>query len=145
VFGRVGWDVSAQDKGHYLFNTLNGEKHTRFALRPDLVVTRDDGSVIILDTKWKNLVDEKGANYGISQSDMYQMYAYSKKYGTSEIWLLYPLNNAMRNHEQIVFDSGDGATVSLFFVEVAHIEDSMIELLNRLNIKREQEEVSYDD
>ena len=132
VFARAGWEVSAQDKGHYLFNTLNGENHKRFALRPDLVVTRDDGSIVILDTKWKSLIDDKRANYGISQADMYQMYAYSKKYGTSEIWLLYPVNDAMRNHEQIVFDSGDGATVSLFFIDVAHIEDSLSELLKRL-------------
>ena len=132
VFGRVGWEVSAQDKGHYLFNTLNGENHKRFALRPDLVVTRDDGSVVILDTKWKSLIDDKRSNYGISQADMYQMYAYSKKYGTSEIWLLYPVNDAMRNHEQIVFDSGDGATVSLFFVDVAHIEESLSALFEKL-------------
>ena len=132
VFGRVGWEVSAQDKGHYLFNTLNGENHKRFALRPDLVVTRDDGSVVILDTKWKSLIDDKRSNYGISQADMYQMYAYSKKYGTSEIWLLYPVNDAMRNHEQIVFDSGDGATVSLFFVDVVHIEESLSALFEKL-------------
>lgn len=132
VFGRVGWEVSVQDKGHYLFNTLNGENHKRFALRPDLVVTRDDGSIVILDTKWKSLVDDKRANYGISQADMYQMYAYSKKYGTSEIWLLYPMNDVMRNHEQIVFDSGDGVTVSLFFVDVAHIEKGLSELFERL-------------
>ena len=130
VFGRAGWEVSAQDKGHYLFNTLNGENHKRFALRPDLVVTRDDGSVVILDTKWKSLIDDKRSNYGISQADMYQMYAYSKKYGTSEIWLLYPVNDAMRNHEQIVFDSGDGATVSLFFVDVVHIEESCSGIIN---------------
>ena len=132
VFGRAGWEVSAQDKGHYLFNTLNGENHKRFALRPDLVVTRDDGSVVILDTKWKSLIDDKRSNYGISQADMYQMYAYSKKYGTSEIWLLYPVNDAMRNHEQIVFDSGDGAMVSLFFVDVAHIEESLSALFEKL-------------
>ncbi|MFW5670378.1 MAG: 5-methylcytosine restriction system specificity protein McrC, partial [Acetivibrio ethanolgignens] len=132
VFGRAGWEVSAQDKGHYLFNALNGENHKRFALRPDLVVTRDDDSVVILDTKWKSLIDDKRTNYGISQADMYQMYAYSKKYGTSEIWLLYPVNDAMRKHEQIVFDSGDGATVSLFFVDVAHIEESLSELFERL-------------
>ena len=132
VFGRAGWEVSAQDKGHYLFNTLNGENHKRFALRPDLVVTRDDGSVVILDTKWKSLIDDKRSNYGISQADMYQMYAYSKKYGTSEIWLLYPVNDAMRNHEQIVFDSGDGATVSLFFVDVVHIEESLSVLFEKL-------------
>lgn len=132
VFGRAGWEVSAQDKGHYLFNTLNGENHKRFALRPDLVVTRDDGSVVILDTKWKSLIDDKRSNYGISHADMYQMYAYSKKYGTSEIWLLYPVNDAMRNHEQIVFDSGDGATVSLFFVDVVHIEESLSVLFEKL-------------
>ena len=38
----------------------------------------------------------------------------------------------MRNHEQIVFDSGDGATVSLFFVDVAHIEESLSVLFEKL-------------
>ena len=135
VFSRIGWEVSAQDKGHYLFNSLNGENHKRFALRPDLVVTKNDEnkSVIILDTKWKSLVNDKGTNYGISQADMYQMYAYSKKYGTSEIWLLYPVNDAMRDCGTIKFDSGDGVTVSLFFVDVANIEKNMEDLLGRLN------------
>ena len=135
VFSRIGWEVSAQDKGHYLFNSLNGENHKRFALRPDLVVTKNDEnkSVIILDTKWKSLVNDKGSNYGISQADMYQMYAYSKKYGTSEIWLLYPVNDAMRDCGTIKFDSGDGVTVSLFFVDVTNIEKSMDDLLGRLN------------
>lgn len=31
---------------------------------------------VILDTKWKSLVDNERVNYGISQADMYQMYAY---------------------------------------------------------------------
>ena len=132
VFGRAGWNVSAQDKGHYLFNTLNGETHRKFALRPDLVVTRDDDSVVILYTKWKNLINDRMANYGISQADMYQMYAYSKKYNTSEIWLLYPVNDAMRNVGPIKFDSGDGVTVSLYFVDVANIETNMEELLSLL-------------
>ena len=100
-------------------------------------MTRNDGSMIILDTKWKSLVNDKGSNYGISQADMYQMYAYSKKYGTSEIWLLYPVNDAMRGCVPIKFDSGDGATVSLFFVDVTDIERSMEELLNSLMIKQE--------
>lgn len=133
VFGRAGWDVSAQDKGHYLFNILNGETHRKFALRPDLVVTRDDDSIVILDTKWKNLINDRRANYGILQADMYQMYAYSKKYNTSEIWLLYPVNDAMRNVGPIKFDSGDGVTVSLYFVDVANIETNMEELLSLLS------------
>ncbi|MCI8327323.1 MAG: McrC family protein, partial [Lachnospiraceae bacterium] len=85
VMSPEGWEVSSQDKGHYLFT----EPRRQFALRPDIVMRKKDRTVI-LDTKWKNLSDHERANYGISQVDMYQMYAYSKKYRTSEIWLLYP-------------------------------------------------------
>lgn len=116
----LDWDVTAQDRGYYLFDSPR-----QFALRPDIVITRNDGTKVILDTKWKRLTDNPRANYGISQSDMYQMYAYSKKYGTSEIWLLYPINEDMRNHEDISFDSDDGVNVNLFFADVANIEDSM--------------------
>jgi hypothetical protein len=132
VFWRAGFNVSTQDRGHYLFNKLNGERHRKFALRPDIVVTRDDGSTVILDTKWKRLVNDKGINYGISQTDMYQMYAYAKKYNTADIWVLYPKNRAMRDCDKISFDSGDGVTVSVFFVDLANIERSMGELLNVL-------------
>ena len=125
---QAGWEVSIQDKGYYLFDTLNGEKYQKFALRPDLVITRPDESIIILDTKWKSLINNKKANYGISQADMYQMYAYAKKYQASEVWLLYPMNEEMRNTEPILFDSGDGVRVSVFLVDVAQIEESLEKL-----------------
>lgn len=133
VFNRKNWEVSSQDRGHYLFETLNGKNHKKFAIRPDLVVIRTDNSIVILDTKWKKVINDKGKNYGISQADMYQMYAYSKKYNTSETWLLYPLNDDMKDSGRITFDSGDGSRVSLFFVDVANIEDSMEELLSILS------------
>ena len=131
LFRPDGWDISTQDKGHYLF--MNPRK--QFALRPDIVLTKDDHT-IILDTKWKNLINNERKNYGISQSDMYQMYAYSKKYKTSEIWLLYPINDEMRNSKPIKFDSGDGTTVNLFFVDVANIEDSLLVLKNDICPKK---------
>lgn len=122
-----GWEVSSQDKGYYLFV----EPRKQFSLRPDIVLKRE-GRVVIMDTKWKSLVNNDRKNYGISQADMYQMYAYSKKYETSEIWLLYPLNDEMRGHAEITFDSGDGTTVHVFFVDVANIEDSLTELKDKL-------------
>lgn len=122
-----GWNVSIQDKGQYLFT----EPRRQFALRPDIVMKRG-ARTVILDTKWKSLIDNERRNYGISQHDMYQMYAYSKKYNTSEIWLLYPVNDEMRNHEQIKFESGDGTTVTLHFVEVDKIDDSLQELKSKL-------------
>lgn len=127
VFTPDGWDVSSQDKGHYLFM----QPRKQFALRPDIVLKKDD-RIIIMDTKWKSLINNERVNYGISQSDMYQMYAYSKKYETSEIWLLYPVNDEMRNSNSISFDSGDGTTVNLFFVDVANIEESLSALKEKI-------------
>ena len=75
ILGEDGWDVSSQDRSYYLFT----EPRLQFALRPDIVCKRGERT-IIMDTKWKKLVNNERINYGISQSDMYQMYAYSKKY-----------------------------------------------------------------
>jgi 5-methylcytosine-specific restriction enzyme subunit McrC len=48
---------------------------------------------IILDTKWKVIesISESGRN-NISQSDLYQMFAYGKKYGAKTLFLIYPEN-----------------------------------------------------
>ena len=127
VFCPDGWEVSSQDKGRYLFMV----PRKQFALRPDIVIKKDNRT-IILDTKWKRLYNNERNNYGISQADMYQMYAYSKKYDASDVWLLYPINDDMRNHEPIEFYSGDNTYVKLFFVDVANIEDSLNELKHRI-------------
>lgn len=127
IFNKSGFSVSTQDKGHYLF--VNPRK--QFALRPDIVLKKNE-RIIIMDTKWKSLINNERANYGISQSDMYQMYAYSKKYQTSEIWLLYPINDEMREVGPIKFDSGDGTIVNLFFVNLVNIENSLLALKEQL-------------
>ena len=127
VFGPAGWEVSSQDKGYYLFM----EPRRQFALRPDIVCKRG-ARTVIMDTKWKSLINSERANYGISQNDMYQMYAYSKKYATSEIWLLYPLDDEMRGHADIEFESGDGTTVRLHFVDLTRMPETLEELRDKL-------------
>lgn len=122
-----GWQVFTQDKGYYLFTSPN----KCFALKPDIVCRRDD-KTIIMDTKWKNIDKSEKENYGISQSDMYQMYAYSKKYKTSDIWLLYPINDKMRDHSDIIFESGDGTNVRIFFIDIENIDSSLKELKYKL-------------
>lgn len=126
--------VTGQDHGHYLF-----DEPRRFQLIPDIVVrgaVNGDKRTIILDTKWKRLKPNV-TNYGISRDDMYQMYAYAKKYGTSEIWLLYPLHEEVKdlrpvsfhavNHEQQRVD------VNVFFVDLEHYRESIRELYERVN------------
>lgn len=129
VLEPVGWEVLCQDKGLFLFI----EPRHQFALRPDIVCKRGERTVI-MDTKWKRLVNSERTNYGIAQSDMYQMYAYSKKYEASEIWLLYPLNEEMRNHSNIVFESGDGTTVKLHFVDLTRMPETLEELREKLEV-----------
>lgn len=129
VFDDGDWLISAQDKGHYLFN----KPRNQFALRPDIVINKND-RIIIMDTKWKNLYNNERANFGILQSDMYQMYAYSKKYKTPEIWLLYPMNDEMKNHEMIKFESDDNVAVNVFFVDISDINTSLNQLKKSIEV-----------
>jgi 5-methylcytosine-specific restriction enzyme subunit McrC len=125
------WNVSLQDKGYYLFER-------QFALKPDIVIEKEDKSrKIILDTKWKALYNNPRSNYGIAQSDMYQMYAYAKKYKTDEIWLLYPINNDMIDVGSIKFTSDDSVVVRVFFINVSNINESLNELIGLWNKSEE--------
>lgn len=117
------FEVYLQDRSYYLFNY----PRKKFAVRPDMVVKcKKDDRKIILDTKWKYLKNNERENYGIAQTDMYQVYAYAKKYGSKEVYLIYPRNEVMEEYtkeeKQIKFVSDDGVCVKLFFVNLDKIE-----------------------
>jgi len=117
--------VSAQDKRFHLFD----EPHGQFQMRPDLVITRkQDGAVFVMDTKWKLLVEGK-ANYGIAQADMYQMYAYQKKYGAQSVTLIYPQTSAISADREIRFASQDGVVVHVRFVDLFRAKESVETLI----------------
>lgn len=131
------FNVVIQDRSCYLFD----EPRKQFALKPDLIITnKEDGSRIIMDTKWK-ILDRNKRNYGISQADMYQMYAYAKKCKSSEIYLLYPKSEKILENEHIQFiseeENDEKIYVNVFFVDLdqANIEDSMKTLLKMCRYK----------
>ncbi|MFI3622638.1 McrC family protein [Vagococcus fluvialis] len=126
-FSPDGWEVLLQGKSRYLFV----EPSKKFALKPDIICTSGE-LCIVMDTKWKRLIDNENNNYGISQSDMYQMYAYSKKYKAREIWLLYPKSDDVKDIKNIEFDSGDGTKVNIHFVDLANIEMSLADLKRKV-------------
>lgn len=111
--------VHVQAKGKYLFEL----PRKQFALRPDLVIEDlNSGERTILDTKWK-LLSPQWHNYGISQADMYQMYAYQKEYAAKQVVLLYPDCEAMAGQKSpLCYSSPSG---SLVIVETLHL-DSLI-------------------
>ena len=124
--------VTAQDRGCYLF-----DEPKRFRLRPDIVIrsNTDKKSIVILDTKWKKLKDDVRSNYGISQADMYQMYAYSKKYHTSEIWLVYPWYPEIDSLSDVEFlakeNESQEVDVHVFLVDLANYMESIRELYKK--------------
>ena len=88
--------IKAQSNPYYLIESEN-----KFKLKPDIVM-ENDKTIMILDTKWKLLdMNSNDGKYNISQSDLYQLYAYGKKYKQKQIekgsnkkiqlFLIYPM------------------------------------------------------
>ena len=95
------WDVTKQEGSHFLFT----EPKKRFNLRPDIVLRQKDKSkTIIVDTKWKRLTNDENKNYGISQADMYQMYAYAREFETPYVCLIYPKNKEVSTSEDNIVE-----------------------------------------
>ncbi|WP_266364831.1 McrC family protein [Tellurirhabdus rosea] len=87
-------ELSVQESSRHLVDEHGGER--RFRLRPDLIWRQGDRTVI-LDTKWKTLdASNPATNYGLDPADLYQLYAYGKKYHATELLLLYPANDTFR-------------------------------------------------
>ncbi|GMK40554.1 mcrBC 5-methylcytosine restriction system component [Paenibacillus sp. CCS19] len=108
--------VTLQDQKYHLF-----DQPKQFKLQPDIVLQMTD-SIIIMDAKWK-LLNSLYPNYGISQTDMYQMYAYSKKYNARKIYLLYPLHEDVSDqmHAELSFISNDQVMIEVIFIDLQNI------------------------
>lgn len=104
------WNLQLQDRRHHLVEDFEGRR--AFGLRPDFVLTRPDGQMVVADAKWKRLDPQRRhPPLGISQADLYQLYAYAQKYrlpgGVSpELWLLYPEQEALHEDRRLVYEEG---------------------------------------
>ncbi len=108
-----GWTVNAQESRYHLV-TENQDGKSEFRLRPDIVARRG-GQVRVMDAKWKRL-DTEEEHYNISQTDLYQLYAYGKKYHAKEntapeLYLLYPRNKNFMKSLVYQFETGLCLTV----------------------------------
>jgi len=125
----LGSSVSlrTQDTRYSLFDS----PARAFALRPDLVLEFGEHTVVI-DTKWK-LLSDKARNSGISQSDMYQMYAYSKKYDADGIVLLYPQSDAVSKTD-IRYASDDNVKVDVSFIDLLNADEDIADLVKAVTV-----------
>jgi 5-methylcytosine-specific restriction enzyme subunit McrC len=120
-----GIKLHTQDTRYSLFDSPN----RAFALRPDIVLEYN-GHTVVLDTKWK-LLSDNARNSGISQADMYQMYAYSKKYEADAVILVYPRSEVVSKTD-IRYTSDDNVKVAVSFIDLKNADDSISKLLSNV-------------
>lgn len=102
------WKLYEQDTARSLYDGR------QFLLRPDILLRGRAGQGVIVDTKWKQL-SRDASNYGISQADMYQMYAYHTRYeNICKVVLLYPLQEPLSIGDYVIRDMGITVSVRFF-------------------------------
>ena len=105
-----------------------------FFLKPDISLMSGDKTEFILDTKWKRINGEgSDPKHGISQADMYQLFAYGKKYGCKQVALVYPKTEQFQEILRYKFD--EKLSLSCVPFDVTKPECSVEEILEHLNNK----------
>lgn len=104
----------------------------RSGIRADIVIHKDDDTVIVLDTKWKNL---NGYNPG--PDDLRQMYVYHNYYGANRVSLVYPgeINNRSAGFylDPVTADS-TGMECSIITISVKEkVRDWQREIADKIN------------
>ena len=128
---KAPYRVSVQEQKYHLFDTPN----QRFALRPDIVIHCPDERCVVMDTKWKVLSPYQ-TNYGISPSDMYQMYAYHKKYNPKEVVLIYPYDPEVGEADKVLEFKAvedDDVIVKAVFFDLLGVQGSVERLIKEIS------------
>ena len=125
--------VNTQSAGEHLAS-YNGSN--KFSLRPDILIKRNGVNHMVLDTKWK-LLDTKVTNSNISQSDVYQLYAYAKKYLSTEgcgqdVVLIYPAQDNFEHPLKYPFELGDGHRLWILPFEIKEKDTANFEWLDKV-------------
>lgn len=126
-------NIEVQKSKHWLVD--NHLQKRKFRLKPD-VVCYENSSIRILDTKWK-IIDQNvpQKNYLISEYDMYQLFAYGKKYieldKTVTLYLLYPKTEVFdKPLDQFDFESSAGLILKAIPVDLTLSGKSLYKALN---------------
>ena len=76
-----------------------------FEMKPDISLWKGDRVAFILDAKWKRIDTFADApKHRIEQDDMYQLYAYGKRYGCDAVALVYPQTGSFTTELRYRFD-----------------------------------------
>ena len=133
-FRRYQQRFSVREQGPRKYLVTDGQGYRAFAMKPDISLMSGNKTEFILDTKWKR-INEEGSDpkHSISQADMYQLFAYGKKYRCKQVALVYPKTDQFRKILRYKFD--EELSLSCFPFDVTNPECSVDEILNHLENK----------
>lgn len=134
-----GGELTTQASSKYL---VTHNQRSQFQLKPDLLLTLSTNTTepeykdLVLDTKWK-LIDVEEHNYGLSQSDLYQMFAYGHKYlyGTGDLLLIYPAHSSFQKPIEYSFDYSDSLRLWVVPFVISLTGDSTLEWPKALKLQ----------
>lgn len=115
-----------------------------FTMKPDITLHQGRKPAFILEAKWKRLKSkaEDGEKRGIVQADMYQLYAYGKRYGCHTVALVYPRTDDFDEPLRFAFD--DDLTLLCLPFDVSQAELSVHRCLETLQSPERPAEAWYD-
>ena len=118
-------DVILQHRGKYLIE----EPIRDFGLEPDIFLE----DKFIADTKWKIIRQDNNEGEKknkISQADLYQLYAYGKKYECDKLYLIYPkIDGATQEPMNFKYDDKMQLEIVYFDLENDSKNDNLIKNL----------------
>ena len=104
------------------------EKPRKFRLKPDIFL---EGK-FIADTKWKIIrqdINESEKKYKISQADLYQLYAYGKKYECGKLYFIYPkIDGAKQESMKFEYEKDMQLEILYFNLENDSNNDELIKI-----------------
>ncbi|WP_395167480.1 McrC family protein [Francisella salimarina] len=110
-----------------------------FTMKPDIYIKKKDGLIIVLDTKYKLIEsirsDYKSSQKQASQSDVYQVFAYSQYYQAEKCILLYPQFEKSFDNEFSSKDIGFNlqiSTIDLYLADNVSYKDFIKSLKEKL-------------
>lgn len=127
-----GYEIFPQAKFNrrYLFQSTTGKKILQMA--PDILIRDPEGNHLVIDTKWKRLKsDNLKSQSNVSSSDLYQLYAYTHRYGCRQSILLYPRVSGVVEQDYHLLDHNDQCTDNKVALR-------LVNLYRNLHSKQEQ-------
>lgn len=107
VAGRIEGTLVLPQAGYRKRHLMESNGRGFLRLEPDILIEAPGPHRLVIDTKWKLLSPGKRKHGGVSQNDLYQLYAYTRRYGCAQGILLYPYTSGLNCRDFDVLDAED--------------------------------------